>query len=96
MEDLLTHFLGRCDPEDMIVKSVGAISGDTLETSPLSRAAVDLGVSRHQRAAGLLAAGRSARDLAPMVMAIDLPDAAALSLCRVSGFTHAALAQPAG
>ena len=51
----------------------------------------DLGASRQQRAEGLLAAGQAARNLAPMVMATDLPDKAAFDLCRVAGFTHATI-----
>lgn len=40
MEALLTHFLGRCAPADLIVKRVSSLSANAVETTSLSRADV--------------------------------------------------------
>ena len=41
MEDLLTHFLGKCSPEDLLVKRVTSVTAGEIETATLDRAEVD-------------------------------------------------------
>lgn len=41
MEDLLTHFLGKCSPEDLLVKRVTSVSAGEIEMAALDRAEVD-------------------------------------------------------
>ena len=41
MEDLLTHFLGKCSPDDLLVKRVTSVTAGEIEMATLDRAEVD-------------------------------------------------------
>ncbi len=74
-----------------LLERTGLRSLSDARLSGVHVSARDLGLRPAQVAAGLLAAGQSARALAPMVMAVDLADAQLVGVCSVAGFTHAAL-----
>ena len=51
MESLLTHFLGKCAPEDLRVKRVTSVAAGEVETATLDRAAVEIARRRELTAA---------------------------------------------
>lgn len=69
----------------------GLTSLGAARLSGVSLSVRELGASNAQVASGLLAAGETARKLAPMLLAADLHKPDLLNICAVAGFSHATL-----